>query len=81
MPLIGASAFARVNPDARKIVRLNRLVDVPVILAQEVHPAVGLAALSTHRDRRDDDAGVHPVRPRPLSPKMSTLPAGQATAA
>lgn len=79
--LIGARLAARVNPDAlRKSFGWFVLSMSSVILAQEVHPAVGIAALALTAIAATMTLACTRYAHCPLRRLMSTLPAGQATA-
>ena len=76
--LIGARLTAMVNPDAlRKAFGWFVLAMASVILAQEIHLNVGIAAATLDRDRRGDDIRLHPVCPLPTASLHRRFGCGQ----
>ena len=78
--LIGGRLIAFVNPDTlRRMFGWFVLLMASVILAQEVHPAVGAAAAGL-TGRRGHVAGLHPIRALPTAPARPST-TGSAAAA
>ncbi len=67
--LIGARLTAKVDPDSlRKAFGWFVLAMSSVILAQEIHPAVGIAAAALTAVAAVHDRGLHPLRALPPAP-------------